>query len=140
VEAARWAASATRPGTFDSLSYDVSVDTSVVSNISLSDSGNSTGDFSPISTGSQSSDYFAGSPNLSVFAGGKQERQYGFVDNLSLSRTAAVPEPSTAVRLASAGRIAATAACRRRKRVCGTILLGDGGPVRLSTLAGVRQD
>ena len=105
----------TSSNTFYSLSYDVNVDTGVISNISLGGSGNSTVDFSPIYTASQSTNYFAGSPNLSVFAGGSASGQSGYVDNLSLSNTTAVPEPSTAVMLAIAGGIAAATARRRRK-------------------------
>ena len=105
----------TSSNTFYSLSYDVNVDTGVISTISLGGSGNSAVDFSPIYTASQSTNYFAGSPNLSVFAGGSKGGQFGYVDNLSLSNTTAVPEPSTVVMLAIAGGIATAAARRRRK-------------------------
>jgi hypothetical protein len=105
----------TSSNTFYSLSYDVNVDTGVISNISLGGSGNSTVDFSPIYSASQTTNYFAGSPNLSVFAGGSASGQSGYVDNLSLSNTTAVPEPSNAVMLAIAGGIAAITARRRRK-------------------------
>lgn len=71
----------------------------MISNISLSGSGNSTVDFSPIYTALQSANSFAGSPNLSVFAGGSAGGQSGYVDNLSLSNTTGVPEPSTSVML-----------------------------------------
>lgn len=105
----------TSSNTFYSLSYDVNVDTGAISTISLGGSGNSTVDFSPIYAASQSTNYFAGSPNLSVFAGGSASGQSGYVDNLSLSNTTTVPEPSTVVLLAIAGGIATAAARRRRK-------------------------
>jgi hypothetical protein len=99
--------------TFYSLSYDMNVDTGVISNISRS--GNSAVDFSPIYSASQTTNFFTGSPNLSVFAGGSASGQYGYVDNLSLSNTTAVPEPSTSAMLGIASCLAIVAARRRRK-------------------------
>lgn len=100
--------------TFYSLSYDVNVDTGVISNISLG--GNAAADFSSIYTASQTTNYFSGSPNLSVFAGGSAAGQYGYVDNLSLSNVSAVPEPGSFGIMGSAGLTALTGLAYRRRR------------------------
>lgn len=105
----------TSPATFYSLSYDVNVDTGEISNISLG--GNSAVDFSSIYTKSQTTNYFAGAPNLSVFAGSDSDTQFGYVDNLSLSNVSAVPEPGAVGIMVSGGLTGLMGlAYRRRQR------------------------
>ena len=78
--------------TFYGLSYDVNVDTGVLSNIVLL---GISANYSSIVTASQRQNYFVSANNFSIFAGGSAGGQYGYLDNLSVSnsQTVAVPDP-----------------------------------------------
>ncbi len=72
---------------FYGLSYDVDVDTGVLSNIAIS---GVSADYSSIVAASGTQNYFKGANNVSVFAGGTRGGQFGYLDNLSLSNDVAV--------------------------------------------------
>ena len=91
------------------VSGDGVVSTGVISNIVLQ---GVTADFSSIIAASQTQNFFAGAPYLSVFAGGSTGGQYGYLDNLVVSNNVSVPEPTSLAVLGAA----ALGLIRRRRR------------------------
>jgi hypothetical protein len=95
------------------LSYTVNVGTGVLSDISIQ---GITADFSPLVTASEAENYFTSdnTPYASVLAGGSAGGQFGYLDNLSVSNSAQVPEPVSALLLASS--VAGIGIVRRRRQ------------------------